>query len=59
FSIVETPLSEFKKSGGTAKCLTLSLNGWVYESFTGARGQGAPIRATQDPHSVALQQKLQ
>jgi N-dimethylarginine dimethylaminohydrolase len=55
FSIVETSLSEFKKSGGTAKCLTLSLNGWVYESFVGASGQGAPIRETHDPHSVALQ----
>lgn len=29
FSIVETPLSEFIKSGGSAKCLTLSLEGWT------------------------------
>lgn len=26
----ETPLSEFMKSGGSAKCLTLSLDGWMY-----------------------------
>jgi N-dimethylarginine dimethylaminohydrolase len=35
FSLIETPLSEFKRSGGTAKCLTLSLGGWVYETFMG------------------------
>ncbi|MGE5468298.1 MAG: dimethylarginine dimethylaminohydrolase family protein [Ignavibacteria bacterium] len=27
----ETPLSEFMKSGGGAKCLTLSLDGWMYD----------------------------
>jgi arginine dihydrolase len=30
FSVVETPLSEFMKSGGSAKCLTLSLDGWAH-----------------------------
>ena len=29
-AIAETPLSEFMKSGGSAKCLTLSLDGWMY-----------------------------
>lgn len=29
FSVVETPLSEFMRSGGSAKCLTLSLGGWA------------------------------
>lgn len=29
FSVRETPLSEFMKSGGSAKCLTLSLEGWA------------------------------
>lgn len=29
FSIRETPLSEFMKSGGGAKCLTLCLEGWA------------------------------
>lgn len=29
FSVLETPLSEFMKSGGSAKCLTLSLDGWA------------------------------
>ncbi|HMC13475.1 MAG TPA: arginine deiminase-related protein [Gallionellaceae bacterium] len=29
FSVLETPLSEFMKSGGSAKCLTLSLGGWA------------------------------
>jgi len=29
FSVLETPLSEFMKSGGSAKCLTLSLEGWT------------------------------
>jgi N-dimethylarginine dimethylaminohydrolase len=29
FSVLETPLSEFMKSGGSAKCLTLSLEGWA------------------------------
>jgi len=29
FSVQETPLSEFMKSGGGAKCLTLSLDGWA------------------------------
>jgi len=29
FSVTETPLSEFMKSGGSAKCLTLSLKGWA------------------------------
>lgn len=28
-SVLETPLSEFMKSGGSAKCLTLSLDGWT------------------------------
>lgn len=28
--IKETPLSEFMKSGGSAKCLTLDLDGWMY-----------------------------
>jgi N-dimethylarginine dimethylaminohydrolase len=30
FSVNETPLSEFIKSGGSAKCLTLCLRGWMY-----------------------------
>lgn len=34
FLVRETPLSEFIKSGGSAKCLTLSLDGWVYDAFT-------------------------
>ena len=34
FSVRETPLSEFMKSGGSAKCLTLSLDGWIYDAFT-------------------------
>jgi N-dimethylarginine dimethylaminohydrolase len=29
FSVLETPLTEFMKSGGSAKCLTLSLEGWA------------------------------
>lgn len=29
YAVQETPLSEFMKSGGGAKCLTLSLAGWV------------------------------
>ena len=29
YSVLETPLSEFMKSGGGAKCLTLSLDGWA------------------------------
>jgi N-dimethylarginine dimethylaminohydrolase len=29
FSVLETPLSEFMKSGGSAKCLTLSIEGWA------------------------------
>lgn len=29
FSIIETPLTEFMKSGGSAKCLTLNLAGWA------------------------------
>lgn len=29
FEIQETPLTEFMKSGGSAKCLTLSLSGWA------------------------------
>ncbi len=29
FSVIETPLSEFMKSGGSAKCLTLSIEGWT------------------------------
>lgn len=29
FSVLETSLSEFMKSGGSAKCLTLSLEGWA------------------------------
>ena len=29
FSVLETPLTEFMKSGGSAKCLTLSLGGWA------------------------------
>lgn len=33
FSLVETRLSEFMKSGGSAKCLTLSLGGWLYAPF--------------------------
>lgn len=32
-SVREVPLSEFMKSGGSAKCLTLSLGGWVYEAL--------------------------
>jgi N-dimethylarginine dimethylaminohydrolase len=32
FKVVETPLTEFLKAGGGAKCLTLSLDGWVYEA---------------------------
>jgi N-dimethylarginine dimethylaminohydrolase len=35
FSILETPLSEFIKSGGSAKCLTLSLEGWAGVPFLG------------------------
>jgi N-dimethylarginine dimethylaminohydrolase len=30
FTIQQTPLTEFMKSGGGAKCLTLSLAGWTY-----------------------------
>lgn len=33
FAVFETPLTEFMKSGGSAKCLTLSLGGWLYDSF--------------------------
>ncbi|MDD5248692.1 MAG: arginine deiminase-related protein [Rhodocyclaceae bacterium] len=33
FSLRETALSEFMKAGGSAKCLTLSLDGWVYEAL--------------------------
>ena len=29
YSLQETPLSEFMKSGGSAKCLTLSVDGWA------------------------------
>lgn len=29
-AVTETPLSQFMKSGGSAKCLTLSLDGWMY-----------------------------
>jgi N-dimethylarginine dimethylaminohydrolase len=29
FSVQESPLSEFMKSGGGAKCLTLNLSGWA------------------------------
>jgi N-dimethylarginine dimethylaminohydrolase len=29
FSVLDAPLSEFMKSGGGAKCLTLSLEGWA------------------------------
>lgn len=29
FTVIETPLSEFMKSGGSAKCLTLSIEGWA------------------------------
>lgn len=29
FSVLETPLSEFMRSGGSAKCLTLSIKGWA------------------------------
>ncbi|MDD4928194.1 MAG: arginine deiminase-related protein [Gallionella sp.] len=29
FSVIETAMSEFMKSGGSAKCLTLSLQGWA------------------------------
>jgi N-dimethylarginine dimethylaminohydrolase len=29
FLLQESPLSEFMKSGGSAKCLTLSLSGWA------------------------------
>ena len=29
FSVLETPLTEFMKSGGGAKCLTLALEGWA------------------------------
>lgn len=29
YLVQETPLSEFMKSGGSAKCLTLSLGGWA------------------------------
>jgi N-dimethylarginine dimethylaminohydrolase len=36
FSVRETPLSEFMKSGGSAKCLTLSLAGWVYDALAQA-----------------------
>jgi N-dimethylarginine dimethylaminohydrolase len=31
--VVQTPLSEFMKSGGSAKCLTLSLDGWMYRGL--------------------------
>lgn len=31
--VIETPLSEFMKSGGSAKCLTLSLDGWMYRGL--------------------------
>ena len=30
YRVVETPLGEFMKSGGAAKCLTLSIAGWLY-----------------------------
>ncbi len=33
FALRETPWSEFMKAGGSAKCLTLSLDGWVYEAL--------------------------
>jgi N-dimethylarginine dimethylaminohydrolase len=31
--LAETPLTEFMKSGGSAKCLTLSLDGWMYQAL--------------------------
>lgn len=40
FSIQETPLTEFIKAGGSAKCLTLCLDGWIYEAAEkAARGE--------------------
>ena len=33
FRLLETPLSEFMKSGGSAKCLTLSLDGWLFDAI--------------------------
>jgi N-dimethylarginine dimethylaminohydrolase len=32
FTVIATPLSEFLKAGGGAKCLTLSLAGWAYRN---------------------------
>ena len=29
FSVLDTPLTEFMKSGGSAKCLTLAIEGWA------------------------------
>jgi len=36
YTVVETPLTEFMKSGGSAKCLTLSLDGWLFEAIRSA-----------------------
>ncbi len=35
YSLLETPLSEFMKSGGSAKCLTLMLDGWTNRQSAG------------------------
>jgi N-dimethylarginine dimethylaminohydrolase len=33
FAVEQTPLSEFMKAGGGAKCLTLCLDGWAHQSY--------------------------
>ncbi len=43
FSVLQTPLSEFMKSGGSAKCLTLSLDGWSTRLLNQAAGSGADL----------------
>jgi hypothetical protein len=45
FTPIETPLSEFLRAGGAAKCLTLRLDGedaaaWKTSSLAPGEGQG-------------------